>query len=338
MRTVARCRAGEIEKRMMRVKLERELQGIRTVAIAGHVRPDGDCVGACISLKHYIRDNFAQIEADLWLEQPDPKFSILEGFDGIREADGIAREYDLFIALDCASCERLGDAKLYFDHAKKTVCIDHHVSNPGYALVNEIDKDASSSCEVLCRMMEPEKISKETAAALYTGIAHDTGVFQYGCTSPDTMRMAAMLMEKGIPYTKLLEETFYKKTYRQNQILGKALLESMRILDGRGIVSVVRRKELTFFGVTPLDLDGIVSQLKMTEGVEVAIFLYETDNLEYKVSLRSRETVDVSEVASYFGGGGHVRAAGVTMKGTFHDIVNNLTLHIEHQLAEQEEE
>ena len=147
-----------------------------------------------------------------------------------------------------------------------------------------------------------------------------------------------MLMEKGVAYTRILEETFYKKTYRQNQILGKALLESMRILDGRGIVSVVRRKEMTFFGVTSADLDGIVSQLRMTEGVEVAIFLYETGNLEYKVSLRSKKTVDVNEVASYFGGGGHVRAAGVTMKGTFHDIVNNLTLHIDHQLAEHEKQ
>ena len=216
--------------------------------------------------------------------------------------------------------------------------VDHHISNEGYAGINVIDADASSTCEVLCRMMDPEKISSEAATALYTGIAHDTGVFQYSCTSPDTMRMAAMLMEKGIPCSHILEETFYKKTYRQNQILGKALLESMRILDGRGIVSVVRRKELAFFGVTPVDLDGIVSQLKMTEGVEVAIFLYETDNLEYKVSLRSKDTVDVNEVASYFGGGGHVRAAGVTMKGTFHDIVNNLTLHIEHQLMEQKEQ
>ena len=112
----------------------------------------------------------------------------------------------------------------------------------------------------------------------------------------------------------------------------------MRILDGKGIVSVVRRKELEFFGVDPVDLDGIVSQLRMTEGVEVAIFLYETGNLEFRVSLRSRNLVDVSEVASYFGGGGHVRAAGVTMKGTFHDIVNNLTLHIDHQLKEQEKQ
>ena len=320
------------------MQFEKELQGIRTVAIAGHIRPDGDCVGACIGLWHYIRENFEQIQADIFLENPDEKFAVLEGFDKIRQAEEEDRDYDCFIALDCAVCERLGAAAGYFDRAGKTICVDHHVSNSGFADVQVIDPDASSTCEVLCRMMEPEKISVRAASALYMGIAHDTGVFQYSCTSPDTMRTAAMLMEKGIDYTQLLEETFYKKTYRQNQILGKALLESMRILDGRGIVSVVRRKEMDFFGVTPVDLDGIVSQLRLTEGVEVAIFLYETGNLEYKVSLRSKKLVDVNEVASYFGGGGHVRAAGVTMKGTFHDIVNNLTLHIDHQLEGQKQQ
>lgn len=318
------------------MQFEKELQGIRTVAIAGHIRPDGDSVGACIGLKHYIRDNFPHVEADIWLEKPDEKFRVLEGFEQIRQVEEKEREYDLFIALDCAACDRLGRAKTYFDHAKKTICIDHHVSNTGYADINVIEADASSTCEVLCSMMDAAKISVNAAAALYAGIAHDTGVFQYGCTSPDTMRLAGMLMEKGIAFTHILNETYYKKTYRQNQILGKALLESMRILDGRGIVSVVRRRELAFFGVEPVDLEGIVSQLRLTEGVEVAIFLYETGNLEYKVSLRSKDIVDVSEVASYFGGGGHVRAAGVTMKGTFHDIVNNLTLHIEHQLTERE--
>ena len=320
------------------MQLDRELQGVSTVAISGHVRPDGDCVGACVGLWHYIRDNFKQIEVDIWLQKPDEKFAVLEGFDKIRQVLDEEKHYDLFISLDCATYERLGESLRYFDSAKKTICIDHHISNAGYANLNEVQADASSTCEVLCSLMKPENIHKEAAAALYTGIAHDTGVFQYSLTSPDTMRTAAMLMEKGIPYTYLLEETFYKKTYRQNQILGKALLESMRILDGKGIVSVVRRKELEFFGVEPVDLDGIVSQLRMTEGVEVAIFIYETGNLEFRVSLRSRNLVDVSEVASYFGGGGHVRAAGVTMKGTFHDIVNNLTLHIDHQLKEQEKQ
>lgn len=315
-----------------------ELQGIRSVAIAGHIRPDGDSVGACVGLWHYIRDNYPQTEADIWLEQPDAKFAVLDGYEAIRQPDGQERIYDLFIAVDCADFDRLGDAARYFEKAGRTICVDHHISNKGYADVNVIEAEASSTCEVLCRMMEPEKILKAAACALYTGIAHDTGVFQYSCTSPDTMRIAAMLMEKEIPYTFLLEETYYKKTYRQNQVLGKALLESMRLMGGACIVSVMRKREMDFFGVTPVDLDGIVSQLKLTEGVEAAIFLYETGPMEYKVSLRSKEKVDVSKVASYFGGGGHVRAAGVTMKGTFHDIVNNLTLHIDQQLMGQEEQ
>ena len=320
------------------MQFEKELQGIKNVAIAGHIRPDGDCVGACVGLWHYIRDNYPQIEVDIWLEKPDEKYAVLEGYEAIRQIDGQERVYDLFIAVDCAAYDRLGEASRYFEKAARTICVDHHISNTGYADENMICADASSTCEVLCSMMEMDKISTACASALYTGIAHDTGVFQYSCTSPATMRMAADLMEKDIPYTFLVSHTFYKKTYRQNQVLGKALLESMRVMGGFCVVSVMRRREMEFFGVTPKDLDGIVSQLKLTEGVEVAIFLYETGPMEYKVSLRSQEKVDVSKVASYFGGGGHVRAAGVTMKGTFHDIVNNLTLHIEHQMAEQEEQ
>lgn len=320
------------------MQLEKELEGVKTVAVAGHIRPDGDSVGACIGLWTYINEQFPQIKADVWLEKPDPKFAFLKGYEALQVPDGQEREYDLFISVDCASLDRLGNALPFFEKAKRTLCIDHHVSNPGFAIENFIDGDASSACEVICRMLDMEKISKEAAAAFYMGIAHDTGVFQYSCTSPDTMRLAASLMEKGIACTEILEETYYKKTYCQNQVMGKALLESMRLLNGRCIVSVMKKKDMDFFGVVPSDLDGIVSQMKLTEGVEVAIFLYETDYMEYKVSLRSKNTVNVSEVASYFGGGGHVRAAGVTMKGTFHDIVNNLTLHIEHQLEGQEEQ
>lgn len=319
-------------------QFEKELQGVKTVVLAGHIRPDGDSTGACIGLWHYLRENFPGIDAQILLETPDAKYSILDGFEQLRNPGDTPDSCDLFISLDCAAPDRLGSLTELFSRTERTLCIDHHVSNSGFARENVIEPEASSTCEVLCRMMDPEKISSKTAAALYLGIVHDTGVFQYSCTSPDTMRMAAMLMEKGIPYSEIVEETFYKKTYRQNQILGKALLESMRVLDGRCIVSVMRKRDLDFFGVTPLDLDGIVSQLKLTEGVEVAIFLYELGNYEYKVSLRSKSQVDVSRVAAYFGGGGHVRAAGVTMQGTFHDIINNLTLHIENQLMEQEEQ
>ena len=114
--------------------------------------------------------------------------------------------------------------------------------------------------------------------------------------------------------------------------MGRALMESIRFMDGACIVSSVSKKDMEFYDVTSKDLDGIVNQLRNIKGVHCAIFMYETDVLEYKVSMRSDEKVNVAEVASYFGGGGHVRAAGCTMKGTFHDCVNNLSLHIAKQL------
>ena len=177
-----------------------------------------------------------------------------------------------------------------------------------------------------------------SAEALYMGIVHDTGVFRHSCTSPETMEIAAKLMRKGIDCSKIINKTYYDKTYHQNQILGRALLESILLMDKKVIFSAVRQKEMNFYGVGPADLDGIVQVLMGTEGVEVAIFLYEISPQTYKVSLRSRDSVDVSTVASYFGGGGHVRAAGCMMQGSIYDVVNNLTLHIEEQLYPQENE
>jgi phosphoesterase RecJ-like protein len=148
------------------------------------------------------------------------------------------------------------------------------------------------------------------------------------------MEKGANLIGYGFDFSKLIEETFYQRTYIQTQIMGRALMESVRFMDGRCIVSGVDRKIMDFYNVGPKDLDGIVSQLRNIKGVDCAIFMYETDIQEYKVSMRSDEKVDVSKVAVYFGGGGHMRAAGCTMHGTFHDCVNNLSLHIEKQLEE----
>ena len=112
-------------------------------------------------------------------------------------------------------------------------------------------------------------------------------------------------------------------------------MESIRFLDGKCIFSVVKRQDMEFYGVEPKDLDGIVDQLRTIEGIECAIFIYELDNHIYKVSMRSNYVVDVSKIASYFGGGGHVRAAGCTMSGSIHDVVNNLSEHIEKQLVSE---
>ena len=268
------------------------------------------------------------------LERVPSKFSYLSGFDAI-ETEAGEETYDLCICLDSSDEERLGDFKSCFDRSAKTICIDHHITNCGYAQENVIDGHASSACEVVYGQLDESRISKRVAECIYTGIIHDTGVFKYSNTSRKTMEIAGKMMEKGIDFGTIIDGSFYKKTYMQSQILGRALLESITFLDGRCIFSVVRKKDMDFYGVDKSDLDGIVDQLRVIDGIECAIFLYETGIHQFKVSLRSNSIVDVSRIAAYFGGGGHVRAAGCTMSGSVHDVVNNLSAHIAEQLERE---
>lgn len=316
-------------------KIANELAEVNTVAIAGHVRPDGDCVGSCMGLYLYLKENYPEIATDVYLELPGEQFSFLSCFEEIKTAYKPGKVYDLLITLDVSDKNRIGVALEGYETAKKRVCIDHHISNRGLGDVNEIRPNASSTCEVLYTFLEEEKVSKVVAEALYTGMVHDTGVFQYSCTSPETMRIAAKLMEKDIPFTKIVEESFYEKTYVQNQILGRCLMESILIMDGKCVIGVVKKKMMDFYHVEPKDLDGIVQQLRVIKGVEVAIFIYEVKPQEFKVSLRSKGKVNVNEVASYFGGGGHVLAAGCTFHGSVYDVINNLLEIIEKQLPKE---
>ncbi len=322
----------------MKIVLEDILKGKRRAALGGHVRPDGDCIGSCLGLYMYLKEQYPEIETDVYLENVPEAFRMISCTDEVKTQADEDDVYDLFICLDCGDLKRLGFAEKLFENAKETLCIDHHVSNGAFADQNYIVPDASSTSELVYTLLDSQKISKRTAEALYMGIAHDTGVFQYSCTSPETMEIAAELMRKGIDGSEIIDKTYYEKTYIQNQILGRALLESMLILDKRCIVSVVRQKEMEFFQAVPADLEGIVSQLRLTKGVEVAMFLHETAPQQFKVSLRSKGSVDVSRIARYFGGGGHVRAAGVTMKGSSHDVINNITGQILLQLDRAEKE
>ncbi len=308
------------------------LDGVKTMAIAGHIRPDGDCVGSCMALYAYIRKWFPEIQADIYLETPKPVFGYLAYVEEVKSEASGEKEYDLFVTCDVSSRDRLAVAGEYFEKAKKTVCIDHHVSNLGFANINHILPDASSSCEVLYGLLDPEKVDREVAQAVYTGIIHDTGVFQYSCTSPETMRIAGELMKTGFDFTELIEKSFYQKTYIQNQVMGRVLAESILLLDGKCIVGYMKKKDMDFYGVDGADLDGIVSQLRLTEGVEAAIFIYEKNTQEFKVSLRSNGEVDVSRIAVFFGGGGHVKAAGCEMSGSMYDVVNNITAELVKQM------
>ena len=312
-----------------------EIGHAKVIGITGHIRPDGDCVGSTLGLYNYIRKNLPECEVTVYLEKPSDEFNYLSGINDIKhEAED--KHFDLFVVLDCSSMDRIEPFMSCFENADKTICIDHHISNNSFADVNQVVSDASSACEVLYDTLDDEKIDKAVAECIYTGIIHDTGVFKYSCTSLHTMEIAGKMMQMGIDYSDIIDNSFYKKTYVQNQILGRALLESVLFYDKKCIFSSVTRDEMNFYGVTGKELGGIIEQLRLTEGVEVAIFLYETGDDEYKVSLRSKKEIDVSAIAVAFGGGGHVRAAGFLAKGTVHDIINRIGEMIEEQYSDMQ--
>lgn len=312
--------------------LLKEVGNAKLIGIAGHMRPDGDCAGSCLALYRYLSQAKKDAQIDFYLEEIPEKLRITKDAAKVKQSYKEGRIYDVFIALDSGSLDRLGFAEEYFKSARKTINIDHHISNTNFAQVNDVAADASSTCEVLYELMDKSYLNLTIAKALYMGIIHDTGVFKHSNTHKRTMEIAGDLIDMGVPFSEMIDETFYRKDYHQNQILGRCLLESILLLDGKCIVSTLSRRMMEFYEVESADLDGIIDQLRITKGVETAIFIYEVDFHVYKVSMRSNGAVDVRKIAVFYGGGGHIMAAGCTMRGTLHDVVNNLTPHIEFQL------
>lgn len=324
----------DMETQVLELDVLEECKDAGRIGISGHIRPDGDCTGACLGLGQYLKKSLPQAQVQVFLEKPPQIFAGIRGYGEIDSAFSEEEPFDVFFVLDSVA-DRIGGAEKYFRSAAKTINIDHHISNAGDGDINYIRPQVGSTCELLYDLMEKDRLDRDIAMALYTGIIHDTGVFQYSNTTPETMRKGAELIGYGFDFPRLILETFYQRTYVQAQIMGRTLMESIRIMDGRCIVGVVDKRTMDFYNAGSEDLDGIVNQLRNIQGVSCAIFLYQTDGMEYKVSLRSDETVNVAEVAVSFGGGGHARAAGCTMTGTFHDCVNNLSQRIEQQLRKR---
>ncbi len=317
------------------MRIDDHMNGVKTVAIAGHVRPDGDCIGSSMGLYLYFQKNYPDVRVDVFLEDIPEEFLFIKDADKINHTFTTDIEsYDLFICIDCEK-GRTGEAEKIFDAAQKTINIDHHISNTGTGDVIYIVPTSSSACELAYDVMDKDKLDINIAQALYTGMVTDTGVFKYNSTSPKTYEIAGKLISYGFDFTWLIDHVFYEKTYLQNQILGRALLESITLMDGKVIASVVSRQTMDFYGVSGSDLDGIVNQLMFTIGTDVSIFMYEDEPMMYRVSLRSNGNIDVSRVAKLLGGGGHVRASGCTLNGTAHDAINSITKYIQQQYDEK---
>ena len=314
--------------------LEDQIMQSRTIAITGHTRPDGDCVGACMGLYNYIVENYPEIRVDIFLEPIAGSYKLIKRTDEIRQPEGRPEAYDLFICLDNSQKDRMTKwMEVYFDAAAATINVDHHISNTRFAQTNHVVAEASSASEVLYDLLDPEKITLSVAEALYMGIICDSGVFKYASTSEHTMQIAGRLMHLGVDSGRLIDEVFYERTYVQAQLLGQALLNSVRLFEGRCIYTVITREMFRKFQARPDDLEGIVEQLRLTKGVEAAILISETEEGTSKFSFRSKRYMDVNKVAALCGGGGHIRAAGCTVHGDWNESLKIFLEAIEGQLV-----
>ena len=315
-------------------KFNQLIDAADTIAIVGHVHPDGDCIGSNLAMYNYITENFKGKTVDVYDEACSTSFKILSGYRKIKHEAGDLR-YDLAISIDVSDMDRLGSFKELYTTAISTVCIDHHVSNMGFGDFCYIVPDSSSACEAMCDLLDMDKVSEKTANCLYLGIIHDTGVFKYSSTSKATMELAGLLIEKGAKPDVIIDDTFYKKSYKQNVLMSRVILES-ELHEGGKIISGHITKELfKECKCTSMDTDGIVEQLRLTDGVEVAVFAYQLTKTSTKFSLRAKSYVDVNAIATTFGGGGHIRAAGFETQMEYDEALAKVIELAKQQLSDK---
>ncbi|MBQ6550138.1 MAG: bifunctional oligoribonuclease/PAP phosphatase NrnA [Lachnospiraceae bacterium] len=288
---------------------------VKRVGIAGHRNPDGDCAGSVLGLYAYLTENVPGVTVVPFLDSPLPQeIAYLLNGEPTRADSGEDEVFDLVFIVDCATPDRLMAGAGALKKAKKTVVFDHHGTNPGFGDENYIDAKASSTCEVLTRFMEPERISGRAALCLYSGILFDTDVFRYDCTGPETLRQAAMLLEKGVPFAEIIRKSFTEQPYNAAKVTAAVMDKAVLIPEEEFLYAVADLDLLHMYGATSTDIGNVVSELNHVRETETTLFMYQYEDGTWKGSLRSKTRVDVSKIAYSFGGGGHVRAAGFSFE------------------------
>ena len=305
----------------------------KRIMLCGHTKPDGDCVGAVMGLYHYLKQVTDACIVP-YLEDPIESLQFLvEGFP-FRTDAGETEAYDLAISLDASSGTRIGAGKEAFFRAKENAVIDHHGTNPGFGGRNHIIADASSTCEVLTELMTDERIGKEAAQALFTGIICDTGVFRYDCTTEETLITAARLIKKGIPFSWIIEHTNTERRYEELRISSAIIESSVYLPEERFAYAVADKALQERYGVYAKDLGAVVSDLNTIADTDAVLFIYWNDT-RWKGSLRAKGKVDVSRIAAQFGGGGHVKAAGFDCELSPEEIVKEVRRLLKEQTGER---
>ena len=288
-----------------------EIKKANSIVLLTHENPDGDAIGSCLAMYMALK----QMGKDSIIIVPElPRvYKFLPYADEIKKETSI-ENYDLAISLDCATTKLLNGYAKYFENAKTKIVIDHHGTNTMYGDINFVNPDAPACTQILITMLQNfgVEITKEIGTAILTGIITDTGGFQYQATTPETFEFAAELLKSGVNVSEIYKKVMETKS-RANFELRKRAIDRMEFFeDGKIAFTYINLKDEEEVNAESGDYEGIVNEGRAIEGVEVSIFLRETEK-GYKASLRSNEYVNVSDVCLMFGGGGHIHAAGCTI-------------------------
>ena len=293
-----------------------------------HVNSDADGLGACMAWAHLLRSLGKR--ADIGLpEPPAGQCSFLSGWDGVRHfADLDLSRYRCAIVSDCSSLDRIGPVRPSLSPYIRLLNIDHHRDNECFGAVNIVE-DVSSTCELLYHLAIGLGYEIDSVAAdqLYAGILFDTGGFRFSLTTDTTFEVASDLVRRGARLDAIAQDVFGNKSLGSVKQRGQAIESLVLRLGGRVAVLHLDREAMSAG-----EPDEVVNYGLMIRGVEVAVLLKERAPGCYRISLRSRDEVDVSQVASTFGGGGHARAAGLELTGASKDIVENILAEIDRYL------
>lgn len=294
-----------------------------------HVNSDADGLGACMALARLLQGLGKR--ADIGL--PDPPAEqcyFLAGWPDVHHyADLDLSGYSSAIIVDCPSLDRIGPVRENLPTGLRILNIDHHHGNDSFGEIN-LTEEISSTCELVYHLVAGlgYEIDASMATQLYTGIIFDTGSFRFSLTKPSTFAVAGTLVQLGVRLDDIANHVFGNKSFGSVKQLGLAI-DSMQLhLADRVAVLHLNREDMQAG-----DPDEVVNYGLMVKGVEVAVLLKEQEPQRYRVSLRSRDTVDVSEVAELFGGGGHSRASGLRLEGEASEITEKILAEIGRYLA-----
>lgn len=313
-------------------KFDELVKSSKNILIISHVNPDGDTLGAMCALRSAIYDQYKK-KAEMLILSKLPR--IYEFLPNINEAKSLnqfdkSREYDLVVAVDVASLDRLVDAQVLFEKAKNSVNIDHHRTNDKYGDLAIVEPKASSTGEVLYKMLNALnwKISLDTAIAVYAAILTDTGGFRFENTNSEVFKVASELTQMGINPKELYKKCYESKSKAAVMFQSYCVSKAFFTCEDRIAYTIVYKKDIEKYAVGDDATDGIAETLRAITTTDVSFVVKEVDAKICKISMRSKK-VDVAKVCSVFGGGGHKFAAGCTIKTSCEEAVKKLLAEID---------